>query len=78
MSDEQRMAELEPHVRAAGGPEHEALLLADQLLRHCWPGGQADHTDSVARGWLRMWSPVKVVAVVPLCGCASGRCSICN
>jgi hypothetical protein len=69
---------LEVHVRAAARPEHESLMLADQLLRHCWPGGQADHTEPVARGWLRMWGPVKVIANVPACGCASGHCQICN
>jgi hypothetical protein len=53
-------------------------MLADELLRHCWPGGQADRSEPVARGWLRMWGPVKTIASVPACGCASGRCTICN
>jgi hypothetical protein len=76
--DDRRIEDLESHVRAAARPELESVLLADRLLRHCWPGGQADHSEPVARGWLRMWGPVKVIATVPTCGCASGRCTICN
>ncbi len=76
--DRETREAVEVHIRAAGRPEHESLLLADQLLRHCWPGGQADRSEPVARGWLRMWGPVKVIASVPACGCATGRCTICN
>jgi hypothetical protein len=69
---------VEVHIRAAARSELESLMLADELLRHCWPGGQADRTEPIARGWLRMWGPVKVVTTVPACGCASGYCTICN
>lgn len=78
MDDDSLTHELALHIRAARRPEHEALLLADQLLRHCWPGGQADRSEPVARGWLRMWGPVKVIANVPACTCPSGHCTICN
>jgi hypothetical protein len=69
---------IQVHVRAAARPDHESLILADELLRYCWPNGPTDRSEPVARGWLRMWGPVKVITSVPACGCASGRCSICN
>ena len=78
MDDDRLTHELALHIRAAARPEHESLLLADELLRHCWPGGQADRTEPVARGWLRMWGPVKVIASVPACTCAHGHCTVCN
>ncbi|WP_249009546.1 hypothetical protein [Conexibacter sp. DBS9H8] len=78
MRDEPEIRDWELHIRAAARPEHETLLLADRLLRECWPGGQADRSEPVARGWLRLWGPVKVIAVVPACECHRGRCRICN
>jgi hypothetical protein len=76
--DDRRIDDLALHIRSAARPDHESVMFADELLRHCWPGGQADYSEPVARGWLRMWGPVKVVASVPDCGCAGGRCRICN
>ncbi len=78
MHDERRIADLELHVRAAARPDPESLRLAQRLVGGCWPGGPADRSEPVARGWLRMWGPVKVIASIPACGCASGRCTICN
>ncbi len=66
------------HIRAAARPEHESTRLARTLLGACWPGGPHDRTDPVARGWLRMWGPVKVVVTPPRCGCEHGRCTVCN
>jgi hypothetical protein len=45
-----------------------------------WPGGGADQTRPAAREWLRRWNPRHPVsgADIPGCGCASGRCAICN
>ena len=78
MFEDRGYEEIEGHVRAAARPDRESLILADTLARFCWPGGPADRSEPVARGWLRMWGPVKVIAAVPACGCASGRCTICN
>ncbi len=69
---------LDLHVRAAGRPRNETALLAEQLLNECWPRGHADRSEPVARGWLRMWGPVRIVVALPHCGCAHGRCTICN
>lgn len=66
------------HIRAAARPGGESERWTERLLAAAWPGGTEDHTDAVARGWLRMWGPVRVVADVPDCGCARGRCLICN
>jgi hypothetical protein len=78
VDDDRTIDELHEHVRAARKSDFQSLLLADELLRYCWPGGQADRTEPIARGWLRMWGPVKVIAAVPVCGCQYGRCTICN
>jgi hypothetical protein len=69
---------LESHIRAAARPLMETDRLSDGLLHVCWPGGTADRSEPVARGWLRMWGPVRLVLDVPRCGCAGGRCTICN
>ncbi len=66
------------HIRAAARPDGESARLTRAVLDGCWPGGSHDRTEPVARGWLRMWGPVKVVVSPPRCGCQSGRCTICN
>lgn len=66
------------HIRAAARPDGENNRLAQRLVLAAWPGGTEDRTDAVARGWLRIWGPVRVVADMPPCGCAQGRCVICN
>jgi hypothetical protein len=56
--------------------------MAARMLRTCWPGGPNDRTEPAARGWLSRWHPVAAAAAVavavPECGCASGRCTVCN
>lgn len=69
---------IEEHIRAAARPTGETARLARDLTRVCWPTGTADRTDPVARGWLRMWGPIRVVVAVPPCECHTGRCAICN
>ncbi len=66
------------HIRAASQPSAESQRLLRVLTTALWPGGAADRTDRVARGWLRMWGPVQVVVDQPHCGCAHGLCAICN
>jgi len=69
---------LSMHVRAAGRPDAETARLTRQLVSLCWPGGLSDRNEPMARGWLRMWGPSTIVVDVPRCGCARGRCRICN
>ena len=66
------------HIRAAARPSGESERLTRVLSNALWPGGSADRSDPIARGWLRMWGPVQVVAEPPRCGCADGHCTICN
>ena len=66
------------HIRAASRPSVESQRLLRVLDSALWPGGSADRTDRVARGWLRMWGPVQVAVDAPQCGCADGHCTICN
>jgi len=70
--------DLTVHIRAAARSGPESGRLTTHIADACWPGGPADRTDPVARGWLRMWGPVRIVVAVPACGCARGRCVICN
>jgi hypothetical protein len=58
-------------------PELVALSL-ERLLARSWPGG-ADRSVPAARAWLRAWGPVRGGArLLPSCGCAGGRCGVCN
>ena len=58
--------------------ESEARCLADTLSRRCWPNDAPDRTDPVALEWVRRWGPSRAPAISLACGCASGRCSVCN
>ena len=69
---------IEEHIRAAVRPMDETARLTRALTASCWPSGTADRTDPVARGWLRMWGPIRVVVDVPACQCAQGRCKLCG
>jgi hypothetical protein len=59
-------------IRGTGRPGSLALLLA-----RCWPGG-GDRSEPAGRGWVRAWGPARSAARVPACGCATGRCGVCN
>jgi hypothetical protein len=79
MHEEPEMREgLAVHIRAAARPLGETDRLAAAISDACWPGGVADRSEPVARGWLRMWGPARLVVDVPVCGCARGHCAICN
>lgn len=56
-------------------------LLADALHTVNWPDGGADRTDAAARGWLLRYMLRGDRGPQPIpraCGCAIGRCLICN
>ena len=66
------------HIRAVARPTGETARLTRLLVGVCWPGGTSDSTDPVARGWLRMWGPIRIVVDVPPCECHTGHCKLCN
>lgn len=37
-----------------------------------------DRTHPVAREWVRRWQPARALTALPDCGCAVGRCAVCN
>jgi hypothetical protein len=67
------------HIAAiAARTPAEGRRLADLLTGVCWPGGGADHLEPAATAWLRRWTPARAGAATHACGCAGGRCGICN
>ncbi len=63
---------------AASRSVSETRRLAERLLAQSWPGGAVDRTEPSARAWLKQWRPARFAASVPVCGCADGRCTVCN
>jgi hypothetical protein len=60
--------------RAPEDHQRVATVLASQ----CWPGGAADRVHRSALDWVRRWGPNRVTGLMPVCGCADGRCGVCN
>jgi hypothetical protein len=56
----------------------DAEQLTDTLRGSSWPGGGADRSEPGALAWLRRWRPGGPAPVPAVCGCASGRCLVCN
>jgi hypothetical protein len=48
------------------------------LFPRCWPGGFVDRRDPLGSEWLRRAGFTPAQAQMPECGCAKGRCEICN
>ena len=40
--------------------------------------GGGDRAQPVASEWLRRWAPKPMAPLAAECGCAAGRCSVCN
>jgi hypothetical protein len=55
----------------------DVQLLADALSDYSWPGG-GDRSEPGALGWLARWRPSGPAPLGPRCGCADGRCLVCN
>ena len=72
--------ELRIHVAASVSAAEPLALrgLTSRLISACWPGGVPDRTNPAARAWLRYWRPQRTGAELPVCSCASGRCTVCN
>jgi hypothetical protein len=66
------------HIRAASRPGVERQRLLEDLVDYCWPGGPADQSDPVARGWLRHFASIRPIGELPACECELGRCPVCN
>jgi hypothetical protein len=52
--------------------------VAKYVFDTCWPGGGTDRTIQAARAWVDDWRPERVAIDLTGCGCATGRCRICN
>ena len=62
----------------AARTQAETVILTARLRERCWPGGD-DHTDALAREWLRRRGSAAGPEPSPEgCTCATGRCSVCN
>ena len=58
------------HFAREPGDAHRRALVAR--------AAHVDRAFPVAREWLRRWRPQPMVATPPDCGCAAGRCAVCN
>jgi hypothetical protein len=71
--------EIQAHIAAIlSHSQRDRQHLADRLSSRAWPGGGSDRSEPGALGWLRRWRPSGPAPLLPLCGCASGRCDLCN
>jgi hypothetical protein len=49
------------------------------MLHRSWPGGHGDVARPAAAEWVRRWTPARGTDVaLAACGCATGRCTVCN
>jgi hypothetical protein len=67
------------HIESiASRTRRDLVQLTDRLHVRSWPGGGHDRNEPGARDWLRRWRPSGPTPLLPLCGCAQGRCVVCN
>jgi hypothetical protein len=67
------------HIESIASRTHGELeALTDRLSGRAWPGGGSDRTEPGALDWLRRWRASGPAPLLPLCGCAKGRCLLCN
>ena len=72
--DRELLTALVASATTATTADHGPLV---RLASRCWPG-PPDATMPAALHWLRRWRPQPIVASLPECGCATGRCGSCN
>jgi hypothetical protein len=72
--DRELLASLVASATTSASLDHGPLV---RLAGRCWPG-TPDGTSPAALHWVRRWRPERLVAVLPPCGCATGRCGSCN
>jgi hypothetical protein len=65
-------------IASARSPQSQRMIA--RSAGAVWPGGPADRTQPAALEWVRRWSPRHPVSAddIPACGCARGRCQVCN
>jgi len=70
---------LEGHVEAiASRTQVESERLARVLVGSAWPGGHGDRSERGALEWVKRWRPGSGHLEPLVCGCARGRCAVCN
>ncbi len=71
--------DIRDHIRRAARHETPAGRgISVRIMRACWPGGPADRLDLIALAWVSRWRPIAPGTAIPVCSCATGRCTICN
>ena len=78
MSRDPRPDDARDHIASiAARSDADTARLAAMMQRACWPGG-GDRTERAAVAWLKRWRPSSGGAPRIVCGCAQGRCALCN
>ena len=79
MAGESPEDEVLAHIESISSrTRHDGLQLADVINSRLWPGGSTDRTEPGAVDWLRRWRPDGPAPLPLVCGCATGRCLLCN
>lgn len=79
MSEPSRDEQIAEHINSiAGRSVADVVQLENRLLGRSWPGGVDDRSEPGALGWMRNWRPAGPAPLPELCGCAAGRCLLCN
>jgi hypothetical protein len=79
MAKPSRDDDVRAHIASiATRTRRDAEELIDALRIRAWPGGSADRSEPGALGWLRRWRPTGPTPMPSVCGCARGRCLVCN
>jgi hypothetical protein len=71
--------ELRAHIESISSrTQRDVQALTRRLNGRAWPGGPNDRSEPGALAWLRRWRARGPAPSLPLCGCANGRCQVCN
>jgi hypothetical protein len=79
MAEPSRDDDVLAHIASIATRTHrDAQQLTETLRARAWPGGTDDRSEPGALAWLKRWRPGVPAPIPAVCGCARGRCLVCN